>query len=95
MTGDELMRGDTVDSNSAKIACALAETGVVVQEKATVGDDRQRLSAAIARLAEDHAVLIVNGGLGPTSDDLTAEVIAQLAGIALVEHAKARTHVED
>ena len=37
MTGDELMRGDTVDSNSAKIACALAETGVVVQEKATVG----------------------------------------------------------
>lgn len=95
MTGDELMRGDTVDSNSAKIASALAETGVVVQEKATVGDDRQRLSAAIARLAEDHAVLIVNGGLGPTSDDLTAEVIAQLAGIALVEHAKARTHVED
>lgn len=94
MTGDELMRGDTIDSNSAKIAQALVERGVVVREKATVGDDRALLTEAIARLAKDHDVLIVNGGLGPTSDDLTAEVLAQLAGTALIEHPDARQHVE-
>jgi len=94
MTGDELMRGDTVDSNSAKIAETLVERGVVVREKATVGDNRSLLTATIARLAKDHDVLIVNGGLGPTSDDLTAEILAQLAGTTLVEHPHARRHVE-
>lgn len=94
MTGDELMRGDTVDSNSAKIAQALVERGVVVREKATVGDDRVLLVHTIARLVKAHEVLIINGGLGPTSDDLTAEVLAHLAGYPLVEHPEARIHVE-
>lgn len=94
MTGDELMRGDTIDSNSAKIAQALIERGVLIREKATVGDDRVLLTTTIARLAKDHAVLIINGGLGPTSDDLTAEILAQLAGGSLIEHPKARHHVE-
>jgi nicotinamide-nucleotide amidase len=58
MTGDELMRGDTVDSNSAHIAQALTERGVVVREKTTVGDDRDLLLETIARLAKDHDVLI-------------------------------------
>jgi nicotinamide-nucleotide amidase len=94
MTGDELMRGDTVDSNSAHIAQALTERGVVVREKTTVGDDRDLLLETIARLAKDHDVLIINGGLGPTSDDLTAEVVAQLANTPLKEHPDARSHVE-
>ena len=74
LTGDELMSGDTVDSNSAMIAQSLAAVGHGVAEKATLGDDRGRLVAALRRAAGTARILIMNGGLGPTQDDLTAEL---------------------
>jgi len=79
LTGNELMSGDTVDSNSARIATFLADHGLAVAEKCTVGDEPQLLSAALARLSSHYPAVIVNGGLGPTRDDLTSEVVATLA----------------
>ena len=81
LTGDELMSGDTVDSNSSMIAHSLAAFGHSVAEKVTLGDDRARLIAALQRAAGSARILIMNGGLGPTQDDLTAEMVAAAAGI--------------
>ena len=95
LTGDELMSGDTVDTNSSMIAQALAEWGHSVAEKMTLGDDRARLVSALRRATGFARILIMNGGLGPTQDDLTAELVAAAAGVALVINADAEKHVRD
>ena len=94
LTGNELMSGDTVDSNSAMIAQRLGAQGLKIFRKVTLGDDPAELQAELARLAADSRVVIVNGGLGPTVDDLTAEVLAGVAGVDLKEHPDARDHIE-
>ncbi len=95
LTGDELMSGDTVDSNSAMIAQALSAMGQSVAHKLTLGDDRQRLVSALEQASRTAGVLIMNGGLGPTQDDLTAELVAEAAGVALVLNADAERHVRN
>ena len=95
LTGNELMSGDTVDSNSAMIATRLGEYGLEVGEKCTVGDDPALLQSALTRLTTEYPAVIVNGGLGPTRDDLTSEVVASLNGVELIENPDARAHVED
>ncbi|WP_439101575.1 CinA family nicotinamide mononucleotide deamidase-related protein [Congregibacter sp.] len=94
LTGDELMSGDTVDSNSALIARELAGLGLTPCRRVTLGDDRVALTREMAALAGDADVLIVNGGLGPTIDDLTAAVLAEVAGGGLEEHPEALDHLE-
>ncbi|HBO11852.1 MAG TPA: damage-inducible protein CinA, partial [Halieaceae bacterium] len=71
LTGNELMSGDTVDSNSATIARRLAVLGLAVARKTTLGDDPKALVAELTAMAGGAEVIIVNGGLGPTVDDLT------------------------
>ena len=94
LTGDELMSGDTVDSNSARIAQALAEHNLTITRKTTVGDDRAQLTDALRESCRRSRIVIMNGGLGPTQDDLTASVAAEVAGVALAESTEARRHVE-
>ncbi|MGB5324890.1 MAG: CinA family nicotinamide mononucleotide deamidase-related protein [Pseudomonadales bacterium] len=94
LTGNELMRGDTVDSNSARIARSLAAQGFDIACKVTVGDDLTLLQEELARLAANYPAVIVNGGLGPTRDDLTAEVLARVQGEALVENSDALAHLQ-
>ena len=93
LTGDELMSGDTVDSNSSMIAQSLSAYGHSVEEKVTLGDDRTRLIRALERATGAARILIMNGGLGPTQDDLTAELVAAAAGTELVLHPDADRHV--
>ncbi|EAQ98668.1 CinA family nicotinamide mononucleotide deamidase-related protein [Congregibacter litoralis] len=94
LTGDELMSGDTVDSNSALIARELSGLGLTPCRRVTLGDDRDALAREMAALADDADVLIVNGGLGPTIDDLTAAVLGEVAGHGLEEHPDALDHLE-
>ena len=94
LTGDELMSGDTVDSNSALVARELAILGLAPRRRVTLGDDRSALHAELDALTRGSDALIVNGGLGPTVDDLTAELLAAVAGIGLVEHPDALAHLE-
>ncbi len=93
MTGNELMSGVTVDSNSALIAQKLASLGLAVHARSTIGDDLPLLVRELQRLAAEADVLIVNGGLGPTVDDLTAQALAQAAGVPLAEHPQALAHL--
>ena len=81
LTGNEIMSGDTIDSNSAMIAQRLSELAVSVHRKVTVGDDRDLLVRELLAMTEAADLVIVNGGLGPTVDDLTAEILAEVAGV--------------
>ena len=94
LTGDELMSGDTVDSNSAMIARLFRPIGWTIRKKLTVGDDLDTLIAALKLMSADCDVLLVNGGLGPTIDDLTAEALASAAHVPLREHPQALAHLE-
>lgn len=82
-TGDEVLTGKTVNTNFVYITQKLEEVGLAVRWETTVGDDREELALAF-RLAGGRAdAVIVNGGLGPTVDDLSQEIAARAAGVAL------------
>lgn len=84
--GCELLLGEAIDTNSAWISARLAEAGVDVLRHTTVGDDVERLLAALREACERADVVIVTGGLGPTHDDRTRAVAAKLAGVSLRRH---------
>ena len=94
LTGNELMTGDILDSNSAMIAQLCFDEGIQIALKSTIPDDFQLLISEIDRLSQHAEVLIVNGGLGPTSDDLTAEALAKVLGRELAIHSQALAHLE-
>jgi len=82
--GSELLLGQIVDSNSAFIARRLAENGIDLFYKTVVGDNLERMEAIINRALERADVVITTGGIGPTQDDLTREVVAAVAGRGVV-----------
>ena len=85
-TGDELLTGQVVDTNSAWLMDRLWDLGVMPRRKVLVGDDREDLRAAIAEATSRSDLVVMSGGLGPTEDDLTAEVVAAAAGVPLELH---------
>ncbi len=93
LTGNELMTGDIVDSNSAMMAQVLKELALEVSRKVTVADDLSLLISEIDYMASTSDILIINGGLGPTIDDLTAQALAQAIGVELNEHLDALAHL--
>jgi nicotinamide-nucleotide amidase len=82
--GDELLLGDIVNGNAAWLGEQLAAVGAPVVHSAMVGDDVDRIAAAVRRALEDASVVVVTGGLGPTSDDVTRDAVAAVAGVTLV-----------
>lgn len=94
LTGNELMTGDILDSNSAMIAQELMELGLKVTKKVTVADDLLLLVNEINLMASQADILIINGGLGPTVDDLTAQALAQAMQVSLTQHKDALSHLK-
>ncbi len=86
LTGNELMSGHTVDSNSAMVAELLSDHGYNITRKVTIGDDINTLIAEMEAISQHSDILIVNGGLGPTIDDLTAQALSELTGAELEEN---------
>ena len=82
--GDELLLGFTVDTNAAYLARTLAGIGVEIVHRTTVGDDADKIAAAVSEAIERTGAVITTGGLGPTADDRTRPVIAKLFGRELV-----------
>ena len=100
-SGTELLLGDVVDTNTSYLARELASIGVSVYHHTTVGDNPSRLLEAI-QLAENRAdVIIVSGGLGPTQDDITKDILAKHLDVDLVldvssyEKAKIRYNTDE
>ena len=82
--GTELLLGEIVDTNAAYLAEQLSQLGIHVYHKTTVGDNAERLAAALRIGLERAEVVLATGGLGPTEDDITAAVAADVAGVDLV-----------
>ena len=83
-TGDEVLTGKIVNSNFSYISQKLEDFGLTVRWGTTVGDDRETLLKAFREAGERADAVIVNGGLGPTVDDLSQEIAAEAAGVDLV-----------
>jgi len=81
--GDELLLGDTVNTNASWLGNQLAAVGVQVVASAMVGDHLERMVVAIRRGLDDADIVLVTGGLGPTSDDITRDAVAAVAGVPL------------
>lgn len=94
LTGNELMTGDIVDSNSAMIAQQCKAIGIKISRKVTLADDLDLLAKEIEHLTKDADVLIINGGLGPTTDDLTAQALAMATQRSLKQHPIALAHLK-
>jgi nicotinamide-nucleotide amidase len=85
VTGTEVLTGRIADRNGPWVSERLAELGVEVAHILVVGDRPEDLESALRFLASERMDLIVtSGGLGPTADDLTAEVVARFAGLELI-----------
>lgn len=95
MTGNELMTGITVDTNATWIAEKLLSIGINVVKKVTIGDNLAFLEKEIRDAVDRYDLLIINGGLGPTVDDLTAQALAAACHSSLVKHPIAEAHIHD
>ncbi|WP_254782054.1 CinA family nicotinamide mononucleotide deamidase-related protein [Desulfoluna spongiiphila] len=84
-TGEEILKGEVVDSHASWISERLCELGVEVVRHLSVGDNLVSLKEVFSRVAGECEVAVVTGGLGPTEDDLTTRAAAESAGVPLVE----------
>jgi nicotinamide-nucleotide amidase len=82
--GSELLHGQIIDTNSAYLAQKLNLIGFNVSLHTSVGDDFERMKQVVSEAVKRSELVIATGGLGPTEDDLTREVIADVAGAPLV-----------
>ncbi|MDA9981428.1 molybdopterin-binding protein, partial [Gammaproteobacteria bacterium] len=94
-TGDEILTGKTVNTNYSHIARRLGEVGLAVSRGTTVGDDRASLVSAFRQASRRADAIIVNGGLGPTIDDLSQEVAAEAAAVGLELNEAWLEHIQD
>lgn len=92
--GDEVITGQTVDSNAAWLAEQLTELGIRVRRHNSVGDDADSIAALVAEAAARCSLVLCTGGLGPTADDLTAEAVAAAVGVPLQFDETAMAQIE-
>ena len=85
--GDEILIGQIVDTNSSRIATALEEAGIRVTRMLSIGDSRDEILNNLRNELTLNDIVITTGGLGPTKDDITKGVLAELSGSSgYVEH---------
>ncbi len=93
--GTELLLGQIVNTNAQEISRLLSELGFSVYYTTVVGDNPERLKKALAVAAGRADGVITTGGLGPTADDLTKEMIAEYCGLSCVMHEESRKKLVD
>ena len=91
--GDELLIGQVVDTNSAWMAQRLNEYGIVLHQITSVHDDRQHILTAIDEAFGHADIVLTTGGLGPTKDDITKQVLCEYFNTSLVEDTRVREHI--
>src|SRR5688572_16736728 len=85
--GDEVLSGEIGNANAAFLSARLSEAGIAVREHLVVSDEAASIKAALVRLQKEVDVIIVTGGLGPTEDDRTIDVVCELLAVEAVPHA--------
>ncbi len=78
--GDELLIGQTIDTNSAWMATALNHAGIAVRRRVAVGDDWDAIWTALTEEGKSSDIVLITGGLGPTSDDITKPLLCSFFG---------------
>jgi nicotinamide-nucleotide amidase len=92
-TGDELLLGDTINTNAAWLGQQIAALGLMVSRHLVVSDGAV-IKDAMAEAASLSDVVLVSGGLGPTNDDLTRESVAELLGLPMELNEGIKAHLE-
>ena len=92
--GSELLLGQIIDSNSAWIAQRLAENGINLFYKTIVGDNPERMKEVLSKSIERSEIVITTGGIGPTQDDLTREIVASCTERNVVFHKESLEELE-
>lgn len=93
LTGSELTRGETRDTNGSFLATELTMLGIHVEELRLLPDDERRLEEAFSELCERAELVIISGGLGPTADDLTIGTLARALGRGVTRDETARENM--
>ncbi|WP_128475702.1 competence/damage-inducible protein A [Halorussus pelagicus] len=93
--GDELLAGDTVNTNAAWLGERLAERGASVERVVVVPDRESDIARVVNELRADYEAVIVTGGVGPTHDDLTMDGVAAAVGVPVEEHDDAAAWIAD
>jgi nicotinamide-nucleotide amidase len=93
--GSELLGTARIDTNSLFLAGRLASMGIELRAKAIVGDERSRLAAIFAAALARADLVILTGGLGPTADDLTREVVADVLRLELQEQPEITAQIQE
>ena len=93
--GTELLLGNIVNTNARYLSEKCAMLGLSVYYQTTVGDNRDRMAGVIKAALDRADMIILSGGLGPTEDDITKEVCAEVMGCGLVEDPSVKAHLEE
>lgn len=91
--GDELLIGQTIDTNSAWLAQQLNPLGIAIRRRIAVGDVKAEIISALNQAAEIADIILITGGLGPTVDDITKSLLCEYFGGHLVQNEQVRHHV--
>jgi len=92
--GDELLFGQTLDTNSQWIGSHLSDIGVKVTRQVTIGDRREEILKAFEQAEKRAQIVLITGGLGPTNDDLTKPCLTEYFNTELVLNTEALAHIE-
>ncbi|MCD4744130.1 MAG: competence/damage-inducible protein A [Desulfobacteraceae bacterium] len=93
-TGDELISGNIVDTNASYLASKFLEIGMLVKRCNIVGDDKKEIQAVLKEISSRADIVVVTGGLGPTKDDLTAEIAAMVSKDSLIINKEALSAIQ-
>jgi molybdenum cofactor synthesis domain-containing protein len=91
--GDELLAGDTENTNATWLCSRLTERGVDVERVVTVPDRIEDIARVVNEARAEYDAVLVSGGIGPTHDDLTMAAVAAAVGVDLVENEAALEHI--
>ncbi|HMR92951.1 MAG TPA: competence/damage-inducible protein A, partial [Chitinophagaceae bacterium] len=91
--GDELLIGQTIDTNSAYIAQELNKMGIWVRRRVAVGDVKEEIIQALEEERRCSQLIVITGGLGPTADDITKPLLTEYFGGKLVVNPKVLEHI--
>lgn len=92
--GDELLIGQVIDTNSAWIARELNNIGVAIKSRIAIGDDASQMKRALDLESADSDIILITGGLGPTSDDITKDFLCEYFNGKMVVNADALQNVK-
>ena len=92
--GDELLIGQTIDTNSAWLGVELNKIGIAVRKRIAVGDDEKEITDTLLEEEKTSNLIIITGGLGPTNDDITKSILVKFFNSKLILFPEILTHVE-